>query len=42
MSGHGQKYDRKQEQAIAALLSEGTVEQAAAKAGVGYATLRAG
>jgi hypothetical protein len=40
MSGHGRKRDRKLEQAISALLSEGTVEQAAKKAGVGYATLR--
>src|SRR5262245_58732748 len=39
-TGHGQKLNRKREQAIAALLSEATVEQAAAKAGVGYATLR--
>jgi hypothetical protein len=40
MSGHGEKLTRKQEQAIAALLSEPTVEEAAAEAGVGYATLR--
>ena len=40
MSGHGGKRDRKQEQGISALLSEATVEQAATKAGVGYATLR--
>jgi hypothetical protein len=40
MSGHGEKLTRKQEQAIAAMLSEANVEQAAAKAGVSYATLR--
>ncbi len=39
-TGHGEKLSRRQEQAIGALLSEPTVEQAAAKAGVGYATLR--
>jgi hypothetical protein len=36
----GEKLSRKQEQAIAALLSESTVEKAAAKAGVGYRTLK--
>jgi hypothetical protein len=40
MSGHGEKMTRKQEQAIAALLSEATVTQAAIKAGVSHATLR--
>jgi hypothetical protein len=39
-AGHGEKLTRKHEQAIAALLSEATVQQAAAKAGVSYATLR--
>jgi hypothetical protein len=37
--GHGSK-GRRQEQAIAGLLSEATVEQAARKAGVGYRTLK--
>lgn len=37
--GHGDKLARKQEQAIAALLSEPTVRDAARKAGVGEATL---
>jgi hypothetical protein len=40
MSGHGEKLNRKKEQALSALLSEPTVEQAATKAGVSYATLR--
>ena len=40
MAGHGEKLTRKQEQAIAALLSESTVEKAATKAGVGYRTLK--
>src|SRR5436309_3670262 len=40
MSGHGEKRTRKQEQAIGALLTEPTHEAAAAKAGVGVATLR--
>jgi hypothetical protein len=40
MSGHGEKQGRKREQAIAALLAEATVEAAAAKAGVGYRTLK--
>jgi hypothetical protein len=39
MAGHGEK-TRKQETAIAALLTETTVEAAAAKAGVGYRTLK--
>jgi hypothetical protein len=38
--GHGEKLTRKQEQAIACLLSESTVEKAAAKARVGYRTLK--
>jgi hypothetical protein len=40
MSGHGEKKSRKRELAIAALLSERTVEAAAAKAGVAYRTLK--
>lgn len=39
MKGHGEKLTRKQEQAIAALLSEATVAAAAEKAGVGEVTL---
>ncbi len=39
MKGHGEKLTRKQEQTIAALLSEGTVSAAAEKAGVGEVTL---
>src|SRR6516164_2246647 len=38
--GHGQKLTRKQEQAISALLCEGTLQQAAAKAGISYSTLK--
>jgi hypothetical protein len=40
MPGHGEKLSRRREQAIAALLSSGTVEQAAERAGVSYRTLR--
>jgi hypothetical protein len=40
MSGHGDKLSRKQETAIAALLTEPTVETAAAKAGVSYRALK--
>jgi len=40
MAGHGTKLERRQEVAIAALLSEPTVEAAAKKAKVGYATLK--
>src|SRR5262249_54841350 len=40
MAGHGDQLSRKQEQAIAALLTEPTVEQAAVKAGVKYPTLK--
>jgi hypothetical protein len=36
----GAKLGRKQEAAIVALMTEATVEQAAAKAGVGYRTLK--
>jgi len=39
MKGHGEKLTRKQEQAIAALLSEATVASAAEKAGVSEVTL---
>src|SRR5262245_13763712 len=38
--GHGDKLSRKQEQAVAALLSASTLEQAAAQAGVSLRTLR--
>jgi hypothetical protein len=38
--GHGAKLDRRQEQAVAALLTEGSVEDAARKARVAYSTLR--
>lgn len=40
MSGHGEKLSRRQEEAIAALLTEPTQAAAAAKAGIGEATLR--
>jgi hypothetical protein len=40
MAGHGQKLSRKQESAIAALLSEPTVARAAAKAGVSPRALK--
>ena len=40
MSGHGQKLTRKQEQAIAALLTEPTIEASARKIKVGYRTLK--
>lgn len=40
MAGHGEKLSRMQEQAIAALLTEDTVQKAAEKAEVSYATLR--
>jgi hypothetical protein len=39
-NGHGQKRSRKREQAIAALLSEPTVQAAAPKAGVSLSTLK--
>lgn len=39
MKGHGEKLTRKQEQTIAALLSEATVGAAAEKVGVGEVTL---
>lgn len=40
MSGHGQKMTRKQELAIAALLSQGSIEAAAKSINIGNATLR--
>jgi hypothetical protein len=40
MPGHGEKQERLQELAISALLTEPTVEAAAAKVGVSYATLK--
>ena len=39
MAGHGEKFGRKKEDAIAALLSQPSVEQAARVAGVGTRTL---
>ena len=39
MRGHGEKLTRKQEQAIAALIAESTLEKAAEKAGVSVSTL---
>jgi hypothetical protein len=40
MSGHGQKLSRKEETAISALLTQGTLAKAASLAGIGEATLR--
>ena len=40
MTGHGQKLGRKREQAIAALLSHGTIEAAADAVGIAEVTLR--
>jgi len=40
MVGHGTKFGRKKEQAIAALLSNRNVEQAARAVGIGVTTLR--
>lgn len=40
MVGHGEKFGRKKEQAIAALLSNRNVEQAAQAVGIGVTTLR--
>jgi hypothetical protein len=40
MSGHGQKLSRKQEHVISALLTQGTLADAASRAGIGEATLR--
>ena len=39
MVGHGSKFERKQEEAIAALLTQRTVEEAARTAGIGTNTL---
>ena len=39
-AGHGEKMTRKKEQAIAALLSEGSVQAAAVKAAVSHSTLK--
>lgn len=39
MKGHGSKFDRKREEAIAALLTQRNVEDAARAAGVGVSTL---
>jgi hypothetical protein len=40
MSGHGEKLSRKQEATISALLTQGTLAEAASLAGIGEATLR--
>ena len=40
MYGHGSKFTRKKEQAIAALLSQRTIEGAARLAGIGVKTLK--
>src|SRR3954470_8692736 len=40
MSGHGSKFSRKKEQAIAALLSQRTIEAAASVVGIGVRTLK--
>jgi transposase len=40
MNGHGSRISQRQEQAIAALLSEASAEQAALKIGVPYRTLK--
>jgi hypothetical protein len=40
MSGHGQKLSRKEETTISALLTQGTLAEAASLAGIGEATLR--
>jgi hypothetical protein len=39
MAGHGEKFGRKQEDAIAALLTQRNVEEAARTAGIGVRTL---
>lgn len=39
MTGHGAKFGRKQEEAIAALLVHRSIEEAAKASGVGYKTL---
>jgi len=40
MPGHGDKLNRKQEQAIAALLTETTIEGATRTVGIGHANLK--
>ena len=40
MVGHGSKFDRKKEQAIAALLTQRNIEEAAKSIGIGANTLR--
>ena len=40
MAGHGEKLSRKKEQAIAALLSQRGIEEAARAVGIGASTLR--
>ncbi|MGD0231535.1 MAG: hypothetical protein ABSC19_14460 [Syntrophorhabdales bacterium] len=40
MIGHGEKFSRKREAAIIALLAEPTIEKAATACGIGEATLR--
>jgi hypothetical protein len=40
LKGHGQKFTRKMEAAVAAVLTESTYERAAAKAGICLATLK--
>ena len=39
MAGHGERYTRKKEEAIAALLTQRTIEEAARTAGIGTRTL---
>jgi transposase-like protein len=39
MKGHGAKYERKKEEAIAALLTQKNIEEAARSIGIGHATL---
>ena len=39
MAGHGEKFGRKQEEAIAALLTQRNIEEAARAAGIGARTL---
>jgi len=41
-AGHGEKYSRKKEAALAALLTESTLSEAAVKAGVSERALRDG
>ncbi len=39
MKGHGAKFERKKEQAIAALLTHRTTEEATSASGIGISTL---